>query len=238
MIGAIQSAYHRLDYAFNNAGVLGKAAAIHDTDVEEFDRVLSVNIRGQFLALKAQIPFMLATSPAPAIVMTASVVGHVAYPGQCHYVASKHALLGLAKVAAAEYGPRGLRVNTVSPGPIITPFHDSMDLSGDGRIVCGLMQHGAAVPHVHGGDNSSNSAGHPASTAATENGNSISNGTNSSSDTPQAAYGQQVSSAISLKRKGVPAEVAECVVFLCMEGKFVTGQDLVIDGGMISRMPA
>jgi NAD(P)-dependent dehydrogenase (short-subunit alcohol dehydrogenase family) len=76
---------------------------------QEFDGVMSVNLRGVFLCLKHQIPFMLATSDAPAIVITASIAGHKGGLGMSIYSTSKWALRGLAACAAKEYGPLGLR---------------------------------------------------------------------------------------------------------------------------------
>jgi NAD(P)-dependent dehydrogenase (short-subunit alcohol dehydrogenase family) len=70
---------------------------------------MGVNLRGVFLCLKHQIPFMLATSDAPAIVITASIAGHQGGPGMSIYSTSKWALRGLAACAAREYGPLGLR---------------------------------------------------------------------------------------------------------------------------------
>lgn len=78
--------------------------------------MLSVNLRGHFIAMQAQIPLMLATSPSPAIVLTSSICGHQAHAGMAGYCASKFGVRGLVKAAAVEYGPRGLRVNSVSPG--------------------------------------------------------------------------------------------------------------------------
>lgn len=77
---------------------------------------MSVNLRGHFIAMQAEIPLMLKTAPSPAIVLTSSICGHQAHPGMSAYTASKFAVRGLVKAAAVEYGPRGLRVNSVSPG--------------------------------------------------------------------------------------------------------------------------
>jgi 3alpha(or 20beta)-hydroxysteroid dehydrogenase len=77
---------------------------------------MSINLRGHFIAMQAQIPLMLATSPSPAVVLTSSICGHQAHAGMAAYCASKFGVRGLVKAAAVEYGPRGLRVNSVSPG--------------------------------------------------------------------------------------------------------------------------
>jgi 3alpha(or 20beta)-hydroxysteroid dehydrogenase len=106
-----------LDVLFANAGVEGAVAPIRSGSLEEFDRVIAVNLRGAWLALRAAIP-RIAERGGGSIVLTSSVAGLVGSPGLAPYVASKHALVGLAKVAAIECGPLGIRVNCVNPGPI------------------------------------------------------------------------------------------------------------------------
>ncbi|WIA40913.1 hypothetical protein OEZ86_004573 [Tetradesmus obliquus] len=132
MVAATKDKFGRLDYAFNNAGISGTAAPVHAMPLEEFDRVLSVNLRGHFIAMQAQIPLMLATSPSPAIVLTSSICGHQAHAGMAGYCASKFGVRGLVKAAAVEYGPRGLRVNSVSPGAVATPLLLDFLASGGG----------------------------------------------------------------------------------------------------------
>jgi NAD(P)-dependent dehydrogenase (short-subunit alcohol dehydrogenase family) len=112
--------YGRLDYAHNNAGVAGAQHDVAELPVEEWDRVQGVMLRGAYLCMKHEIPAMLAQGGA--IVNTASGAGLVAYPGQAPYVSSKHGLLGLTKTAAMEYGSRGVRINAVCPGTVLTPM--------------------------------------------------------------------------------------------------------------------
>ena len=102
---------------FNNAGVEGTVAPIHDYDADEFDRVQAINVRGVFLGMKHVIPGMLAAGGG-AIVNTSSVAGLQGGPGMVAYNTSKHAVVGLTRTAAVEYGPLGIRVNSVHPGPI------------------------------------------------------------------------------------------------------------------------
>jgi NAD(P)-dependent dehydrogenase (short-subunit alcohol dehydrogenase family) len=112
--------FGRLDFAHNNAGVAGDQHDVGDIPEAEWDRVQGVMLRGVYLCMKYEIPHLLADGGA--IVNTASGAGLVAYPGQAPYVSSKHGLLGLTKTAALEYGARGIRINAVCPGTVLTPM--------------------------------------------------------------------------------------------------------------------
>lgn len=115
--------YGKLDYAFNNAGVEGLTAVTHECTNENWNHVLSINLTGVWLCMKYQIPHMLKQGKG-AIVNNASIAGLVGFPGIPAYVASKHAIVGLTKNAALEYGKMGIRVNVVCPGVIKTPMID------------------------------------------------------------------------------------------------------------------
>jgi NAD(P)-dependent dehydrogenase (short-subunit alcohol dehydrogenase family) len=112
--------FGRLDYAFNNAGTAGNNALLIDQTDENFDRVFSVNVKSLFILLQDEIRQMLRQGAGGSIVNAASVSGLVATPSAGHYIASKHAVLGLTKTAAVEYGQYGIRVNAVSPGAVRT----------------------------------------------------------------------------------------------------------------------
>jgi NAD(P)-dependent dehydrogenase (short-subunit alcohol dehydrogenase family) len=113
-----------LTVAFNNAGIEGELGPLTEVTSATFDQVFGVNVRGLMLALKHQLRAMLAHGQGGSIINNGSIVGTIAFPHCGIYTASKHAVLGLTKTAALEYGRQGIRVNAVSPGPIGTDMLD------------------------------------------------------------------------------------------------------------------
>ncbi len=117
------STFGKLHYAVNNAGIGGRQAPAGDVDIEDWDRVIGINLNGVMYGMRYQIPAMLAAGGAQsAIVNMASIHGTVAALGNGAYTAAKHGVVGLTKNAAAEYGPQGLRINCVGPAYIDTPL--------------------------------------------------------------------------------------------------------------------
>jgi len=121
-VRAAVDAFGRVDLFHNNAGFGGDLVPIWATTVEQFDHTIGVNARGVFLGLRAVIGRMIEQGDGGAIVNTASLSGLRGVPGQAAYGASKHAAVGLTKVAALDAGPFGIRVNAVCPGLVDTPM--------------------------------------------------------------------------------------------------------------------
>jgi len=118
--------YGRIDCFFNNAGIEGKVTPIWEYDEDTFDRVIAVNLKGVFLGLRHVLPPMIAQGSG-AIVNTASVAGLFGSPGMPAYCASKHAVLGITKVASTDTAGLGIRVNAVCPGPVETRMMRSLE---------------------------------------------------------------------------------------------------------------
>jgi len=120
VIADSHSAVGRLDYLVNNAGIGQVKKSIVDTPVEEFDRVVAVDLRGPFIGIKYAAP--LIAREGGAIVNVSSTMGLVAQPGVGAYIAAKHGVVGLTKAAAVELGTQGVRVNAICPGRHATPM--------------------------------------------------------------------------------------------------------------------
>ncbi len=119
-------AYGAIDCFFNNAGIEGKLMPIQEYDESVFDAVISVNLKGVFLGLRHVLPVMLRQGRG-AVVNTASTAGLFGASGLAAYVASKHAVLGMTKVASADVARQGVRVNAVCPGPVETRMMRSLE---------------------------------------------------------------------------------------------------------------
>ncbi len=121
-----------VDILFNNAGVLS-AAPTHETEVEEWDRIFSINVRGLFIMSKLVVPHMLEKGRG-CIVNNSSILGLKALPGIAAYTASKGAVTQFTRAMALDYADKGIRVNAICPGTIVTPMvTNMMDSMEDSR---------------------------------------------------------------------------------------------------------
>ncbi|QKZ04326.1 SDR family NAD(P)-dependent oxidoreductase [Pseudomonas eucalypticola] len=136
-----------LDVAFNNAGIQNVLAETADASVEDYDRVMSVNLRGVWACMKFQLQHMRQQGSG-SIVNCSSLGGLVGGAERANYHAAKHGVIGLTKSAALEYAARNIRVNAVCPGLIWTPMVDQMVASGQGEAMDGMIK---AIPMARPG---------------------------------------------------------------------------------------
>jgi NAD(P)-dependent dehydrogenase (short-subunit alcohol dehydrogenase family) len=175
--------FGQLSILVNNAGIAGGNLDLLTHSLDDWRRVLSINLDGVFLGLRHCGPVMAARGGG-SVINLSSILGKVGLPGAAAYCASKGGVLLLTKAAALEWAPLNIRVNSVHPGFIDTP------------MVAGALH-------------------------AAENGNEM-------RDMLIAAH--------PLGRFGVPREIADAVVFLASdESSFMTGAELVVDGGYTTR---
>jgi NAD(P)-dependent dehydrogenase (short-subunit alcohol dehydrogenase family) len=119
LVGRTLEQFGRLDVAFNNAGVEQVPTPFLEQTEETYDQVMDINVKGVWLSMRHEIPALL-KSGGGAIVNTSSALGVIAFANIEVYVASKHAVIGLTKSAALEFGKQGIRINAVLPAVIET----------------------------------------------------------------------------------------------------------------------
>ena len=182
----VSAKFGHLDVLVNNAGICLETA-IEDTAVEDWDRVMAVNVRGTFLMSKHGLALMTAEGARdPSIVNISSIEGLGANPLHASYAASKAAVAALTHNIALEYGPRGIRCNAISPGWINTPFNEQL-----------LAQY-----------------------------------------PDREAVEREIMALHPAGRLGSPEDIANTVYWLASpESGFVTGQNIVVDGGRLAKLP-
>lgn len=123
LIGFATDMTGRLDMLVNNAGIGGPAEPVGNYPLDGWRHVIDVNLHGVFYGMRYALPVMEAAGRG-SIVNMASILGSVGFATASAYVAAKHAVVGMTKVAAMEYAQKGIRVNSVGPGFIRTPLLD------------------------------------------------------------------------------------------------------------------
>jgi len=144
MVAAVIAKYDRLDVVCNVAGIL-RSDNTHDLKLENWEKILRVNLTGTFLVCRATIPHLLKTKGC--IVNTSSTAALGSHPWMAAYAASKGGIISLTKTIAVEYVKQGLRANCVCPGGIATPLHGQfrMPKGADTDLLRGAMP---LVPYV------------------------------------------------------------------------------------------
>jgi len=126
LMNEVSERFGHLDVLVNNAGICIETP-LHETTVEQWDRVMAINVRGTFLTSKYALPLMTQEAAShPAIVNISSIEGLGANPLHAAYAASKAAVAGFTHNTALEYGRYGIRCNAVAPGWINTPFNEQL----------------------------------------------------------------------------------------------------------------
>ena len=125
-VAAAVDRFGGIDIFANNAGIPGDVAPITELPVENFDKVMAVNVRGVWLGMKYVVP-QIQKRGGGSIIITSSVAGLKGGVGLSHYIASKHAVIGIMRSTAIECGPMNIRVNTVNPGPTDTALIHSLE---------------------------------------------------------------------------------------------------------------
>ncbi|MEU9591792.1 SDR family NAD(P)-dependent oxidoreductase [Streptomyces sp. NPDC048219] len=121
LVDSVLAEYGALHIACNNAGVPGSGRKLHEFEVDDWHRIVDTNLQGVWLSMRHEIPVMLRQGGG-SIVNVSSIAGVVGYLNAAPYTAAKHGVVGLTRTTAIDYGPAGIRVNAVCPGPVLTPM--------------------------------------------------------------------------------------------------------------------
>ena len=133
-IAATVTAHGTIDVVICNAGISGEVAPLVDYSAEVFERVLKVHVMGAFNTLQSALPHV---PDGASIIITSSITGLVGPPMVSGYSTAKHAQVGMMRSLAAELAPRGIRVNTVNPGPVDNGFQDHIETRVTGLDAAG-----------------------------------------------------------------------------------------------------
>jgi NAD(P)-dependent dehydrogenase (short-subunit alcohol dehydrogenase family) len=134
LIQEVVARFGRIDFAHNNAGIEGMHVPLADIPVDDWRRVIEIDLNAVFYCMRAEIPVMQKQG-AGAIVNTSSASGLSGGFNLGAYTAAKHGVIGLTRAAALDYGSQGIRINSVCPGPIDTPFLTELPPAALNRLI-------------------------------------------------------------------------------------------------------
>ncbi|KQV41349.1 SDR family NAD(P)-dependent oxidoreductase [Rhizobium sp. Root1204] len=120
-VAATTRQFGNLNFAVNNAGIVTPRGAAAEQSPDDWDRCMSVNLKGVFLCMRAEIPSIVSAGGG-SVVNVSSICGVIAVAGTAAYTAAKHGVVGLTKTAALDYADKGVRINAVAPGYVDTPL--------------------------------------------------------------------------------------------------------------------
>jgi NAD(P)-dependent dehydrogenase (short-subunit alcohol dehydrogenase family) len=129
LMARIRDRFGRIDVLFANAGIF-RPVMIPDIDEATFDLMFNTNVKGAFFTVQKALPLL---SQGSSVIFNTSAMIHIGLPSTTMYVATKAALRSIVRVMATELSERGIRINTVSPGAILTPLHSHSSLEGEAR---------------------------------------------------------------------------------------------------------
>jgi NAD(P)-dependent dehydrogenase (short-subunit alcohol dehydrogenase family) len=129
LIEQVGARFGRIDVLFANAGIF-RPVMIPDIDEATFDQMFATNVKGAFFTVQKALPML---GKGASVIFNTSAMIHIGLPSTTMYVATKAALRSMVRVMAAELGAQGIRVNTVSPGAILTPLHSHSSLPPEAR---------------------------------------------------------------------------------------------------------
>jgi hypothetical protein len=133
LVGLALERFGRLDVAYNNAGTIGEAGPSTQVSEKGWNEAIAINLTGSFLGAKHQIAAMLKTGGG-SVIFTSTFVGYsFGFPNAAAYAASKSGLIGLTQALASEFGPKGIRVNSVLPGGVDTDMYRTFNNTADAR---------------------------------------------------------------------------------------------------------
>jgi NAD(P)-dependent dehydrogenase (short-subunit alcohol dehydrogenase family) len=136
LMAQVQARFGRIDVLFANAGIF-RPVMIPDIDEATFDQMFGTNVKGAFFTVQKALPLL---SKGSSVIFNTSAMIHIGLPSTTMYVATKAALRSMVRVMATELSERGIRINTVSPGAILTPLHGHSSLEGEVRdLVAGMI---------------------------------------------------------------------------------------------------